>query len=138
MATITHKFRLGSYLKLVSRLPLIPIESEAQLDKAIAVINDLLDKERSLEEELYLDVLAYLVKQFEDKAYPEEPVSDSAMLAELIHARGMTQAAFARKARIAESTLSAILNGSRKLTRAQIGRIGAAFKVSPDLFEFGA
>lgn len=138
MATKARKFKLNRYIELVSRVPLVPIESEAALDQAIAFIDELLDKERSVEEELYLDVLSDLVEKYETEAYPPEPVADAAMLAHLLEARGVTQAAFAKKASIAESTISAVLSGSRKLTRAQIGRISAAFNVPAGVFEFDA
>ena len=136
MAAKTTKFKLDRYLQLVSRFPLIPIESEAQLKRAIAFIDELLDKDRSLEEELYLDVLGQIVEQYEDQAYPEEPVDDATMLAELLSSREITQTSFAKLTDISESTVSAVLSGKRKLTRAQIARISKHLNVPAEVFDF--
>jgi HTH-type transcriptional regulator/antitoxin HigA len=138
MATKARKFKLERYVKLVSRFPLIPIESDAQLDRAIALINELLDRDRNVEEDLYLDVLGTLVEQYENETYPEEPVADAEILAHLLEARGMTQARLAKKAGIAESTISEVLKGSRKLTRSQIGRVSAAFNIPANVFDFSS
>lgn len=138
MATKARKFRLEPYIELVSRVPLVPIESESALEKAIAFIDELLDKDRTQEEELYLDVLSDLVEKYESEAYPEQPVSDADMLSHLMDSHGLTQAAFAKRAHMAESTVSAVLHGTRKLTRAQIARISAAFNVPTDVFDFSS
>lgn len=138
MAAKGRKFKLDRYIELVSRVPLVPIVSEAALDGAIAFMDELLDRDRTLEEEMYLDVLSDLVEKYETEAYPAEPVSDSEMLASILDSSGLTQSALARRVGIAESTISAVLNGSRKLTRAQIGKIAESFNIPAGAFDFSS
>jgi len=138
MAAKGRKFKLDRYIELVSRVPLVPIVSEAALDGAIAFMDELLDRDRTLEEEMYLDVLSDLVEKYETEAYPAEPVSDSEMLASILDSQGLTQSAFATQVGIAESTVSAVLNGSRKLTRAQIGKIAESFNIPAGVFDFSS
>lgn len=138
MAAKGRKFKLDRYIELVSRVPLVPIVSEAALDGAIAFMDELLDRDRTLEEEMYLDVLSDLVEKYETEAYPAAPVSDSEMLASILDSSGLTQSALARRVGIAESTISAVLNGSRKLTRAQIGKIAESFNIPAGVFDFSS
>src|SRR5437899_6952002 len=76
---------LDGYLDLVRQFPLRPIRSETELDRAIAMINSLLDRDQlSPAEEDYLDVLGDLVERYEDHAHPIPDVSDEEMLRFLI------------------------------------------------------
>jgi HTH-type transcriptional regulator/antitoxin HigA len=73
------------YLELVRTVPLRPIGSEAELDRAIAMIDALLDKDkRSGDEKDHLDVLSDLVETYEDEHDPMPPVSGAEMLRFLI------------------------------------------------------
>jgi HTH-type transcriptional regulator / antitoxin HigA len=126
---------LNGYLKLVRQLPLRPIRSEKELDRAIAMIDSLLDRDRlSPAEQDYLDVLGDLVERYEDQAYPIPDVSDGDMLRFLIDQREIAQAEIARATGIRESRISEVLSGKRKLTRTQITRLAAYFRVSPAVF----
>ncbi|MEO6811141.1 MAG: hypothetical protein ABI353_18690 [Isosphaeraceae bacterium] len=62
------------YLELIRRCPLRPIRSEAELTRAIAMLDWLIDKEtaglRTPSEHDYLLVLARLVEDYEDVHYP--------------------------------------------------------------------
>jgi HTH-type transcriptional regulator/antitoxin HigA len=121
-----------------SASPCIPLRSDADLDAAIAVIDSLMDQDkRSAAEEDYLDVLSDLVEAYEDKTIPIEEPDDAEMLRLLIEAKEVTQTEVAKKTRIAESTISEVLAGKRKLNRAQIGKLSRYFKVSPAAFAFG-
>jgi HTH-type transcriptional regulator/antitoxin HigA len=55
-------------------------------------------------------------------------------LRELIRASGLTQPNLAKKVGIAQSTLSAVLNGTRSLTKAQVITLARYFHVSPAAF----
>ncbi|MBX3475532.1 MAG: helix-turn-helix domain-containing protein [Planctomycetes bacterium] len=139
MATNSRpSFSLDRFIALVRAFPLVPIEAEKDLDRAMRVVDGLLDKERSTEEEAYLEVLSGLVERYEEEVYAIEPATDAAALADLLESRGLSQARAARELGIAESTISEVLSGDRKLTRAQIGKVAAYFKVSPELFDFRA
>ena len=56
------------------------------------------------------------------------------MLAHLIEARGVAQAAVAKATGIARLTLSAVLAGRRTLSTANIAALSAYFHVSPSAF----
>jgi HTH-type transcriptional regulator / antitoxin HigA len=125
----------GKYLSLVEHFPLRRISTAAELDRAIEVINALLDRD-NLDpwEDAYLDVLSDLVERYETTEHPMEPVSDADMLQHLIEARGVTQADVAAAARIAESTISAVVRGKRKLARRHLESLANYFHVSPAVF----
>jgi HTH-type transcriptional regulator / antitoxin HigA len=125
------------YLELVCRFPLRPLRSEAELDKAITMVDSLVDLRRlSRAEQDYLDVLTDIVERYESEAHPIQPVSDSVMLAHLLEARGVTASAVARGTGIAVSTLSEVLNNKRSLNRGHIGKLAAYFGIAPDVFAF--
>lgn len=124
----------SSYLALIRRFPLRPIQSEVELDYATSVMNSLLDRDLDPAEDDYLDVLSDLVERYEDKHHPIGDVSEDEMLAFLIEQKGVSQAEAARGAGIAESTISEVLSGKRELTRKQIEKLAAYFHVSPAVF----
>jgi HTH-type transcriptional regulator/antitoxin HigA len=124
-----------SYLALIRRFPLRPLTSEADLDRATAVMNSLVDRDDlDPAEEDYLDVLGDLVERYEDKHHPIGGVSEEEMLCYLIEQKGVTQAEAARGARMAEATISEVLAGKRRLTREQMEKLAAYFHVGPAVF----
>jgi HTH-type transcriptional regulator/antitoxin HigA len=129
------KAPLASYLRLIRRFPLRPIQSEEELDRATAVMNELLDRDDlDPAEDDYLDVLGDLVERYEDKAHPIPDVSEGEMLAFLIEQKDVKQVDVSRGAGIAESTLSEVLAGKRKLTRGQVEKLARYFGVEPGVF----
>lgn len=123
------------YLDLIRRFPLRPLRTDADLDAAVAVIDGLIDRRTlSAAEQDYLDVLSDLVEAYEDEAEPMPPVSDASLLRFLIEQKGVTQARAATGAGIAESTISEVLAGKRKLNRTQIAKLARYFHVEPGAF----
>ena len=126
-----------SYLTLVRRFALRPIQSDADLDRAIAVVDALLDRDGlDAGEQDYLDVLSDLVEHFEDQTDPPRDVSDAEMLRFLMEQQGVKQVELSRATGIVESTISAVLSGKRTLNRSQIGKLASHFHVSPGVFAF--
>lgn len=123
------------YLKLVRTFPLRPIRSDAELDRAIVVIDSLIDRD-ALDpgEDDYLDVLGDLVYKYESKHDPVAAVPDSDMVRFLLESNSMSQAELAQRTGIAESTISEILAEKRKLSRRHIAAISKVFQVSPAVF----
>ena len=69
------------YLELVRTFPLRPIRADADLDRAIEIIDSLIDRDDLDEGEAdYLDVLGDLVHRYEDKHLPIQEFSDADML----------------------------------------------------------
>lgn len=127
------------YLELVRRFPLRPLRTDADLDAAVAVIDELTDRaDLAAPEQDYLDVLTDLVEAFEDAAIPVAPVGDAELLRFLIEGKGVTQAQVAAGAGLAVSTVSELLAGKRKLNRGQIGKLARYFRVEPGAFAFPA
>jgi HTH-type transcriptional regulator/antitoxin HigA len=123
------------YLELVQQFPLRPIRSEAELDRAIATIDALLDQDRrNSDEEDYLDVLSDLVEKYEDEHEPMPSVSGAELLRFLIESQETTQAKVATATGIAESTISEILAGKRELNRKHIEALSRHFHVNPGVF----
>jgi HTH-type transcriptional regulator / antitoxin HigA len=125
------------YLKLVQRVPLRPIRSDDELDRAIEMVDELIDRiDLGVDERDYLDVLSDLIERYEAESHPILAAPDAVVLAHLIEAKGVSQADVAREAGIAESTISEVLGGKRNLNRTQIGRLARYFNVGPTAFKF--
>ena len=123
------------YLALIRELPLRPIRTEVELDRAITMVDALSDRETlTADEHDYLLVLSDLIEKYEDERYPIPVVSGISMLRYLIDSKGVTRAKVAVEAGIAESTLSEILAGKRKLGIKHVTILARYFKVDPGLF----
>ncbi len=123
------------YIGLVRECPLLPIRSDAELDRAIAALDRLLGRgDLSEDEEGYKLVLGDLIEAYESERYPEPQVSSSAMLRHLIDAKGVSQATLAAETGISGATVSQILTGKRPPSRRVMAAFGAYFKVDPAVF----
>ena len=135
----TERAGAVGYLELVRQFPLRPIRTDAELDRAIALINSLIDRDDlDQDEDDYLDVLGDLVEKYETEHHPIPPLSDAEMLRSLIASREITQARLAAESGIAESTVSAILSGKRVLNRGHIETLARYFRISPAVFLAGS
>jgi HTH-type transcriptional regulator/antitoxin HigA len=79
-------------------------------------------------------VLSGLIEKYEDERYPIRAVSGISMLRYLIESKGVARAKVAAEAGIAESTLSEILAGKRKLGIRHVTVLARYFKVDAGLF----
>lgn len=123
------------FLALNRKWPLRPIRSELDLERANAMIAQLLKRgDLDPAEEDYLDVLGDLVWKYENEQHPLPVVSGEEMLRHVIDSRDLTQAEVSRGTGIAEPTLSAILGGRRSLNRDHIAALSKFFGVSPAVF----
>lgn len=123
------------YLDLIREFPLRPLRSHADLDAAVEVIDSLIDRPKlTTPEQDYLDVLSDLVEAYETEMVPMRPVGDAEQLRFLIEQKGVTQSAAASGAGIAESTVSEVLAGKRKLNRSQIAKFARYFHIEPGTF----
>jgi HTH-type transcriptional regulator/antitoxin HigA len=126
----------AAYLRLVERFRPRPIRSASELDQAVAVVDELLSRKQPLlaEEEDYLEVMSDLIERYEDEHEPIPDVSGVEMLRFLIEQRGASHQEVARGAGVANSTLSAVLNGQRGLTLGHIEKLAAYFGTEPAVF----
>ncbi len=124
----------NSYFVLVKRFPLAHIRDDAHLDAAVEIIDRLLQEDLDDGQQAYLDVLTDLVEAYEDKHVLIPDASEAGVLRELMNANRLSQLALAKRVGISQSTISAVLNGTRSLTKSQIESLAKQFKVSPSAF----
>lgn len=123
-----------TYFQLVRQFPLTHIHDDDHLKEAQEILDRLLQEELDEGAQEYLDVLTDLVESYEDEHYPIPNASEADVLRELMRSNGFSQAKLAKVAGIAQSTLSAVVNGSRPLTKNQVVALARVFGVSPSAF----
>lgn len=124
-----------SYFKLVRQFPLTAIRDEAHLVAAQELMNELMDQSLDAGGEAYLATLAELTGVYEDKHYPVErdaPASD--VLAYFMADRRLTQVELAAETGISQSTISAVLNGTRLPTRDVASKLATFFGLQSSMF----
>jgi len=125
---------LTEYLERVSKFPLEPIRDAAHLMEAQAVLEKLLQEDLDREGEMYLGALTCLVEAYEDEHEPPIDASEADVLRELMRSNGLTQRDLEEKVGISQSTISAVLNENRSLTRKQVLALSKLFNVQPAAF----
>jgi HTH-type transcriptional regulator/antitoxin HigA len=123
-----------TYFELVKRFPLTRIRDDHHLDAAQEVIDRLLEEEPDEGAREYLDVLTDLVEAYEDEHVPIPDASEAAVLHELLRSNGLSQAKLGKAVGISQSTISAVLNGTRSLTKDQVIALARFFRVAPAAF----
>jgi HTH-type transcriptional regulator/antitoxin HigA len=114
------------------------IETEEENERVLKIVGNLMSKGEdnlSPEEETLLVLLAELVEDFEEKAYPEVGSSSTPrdVLALLMDQQGLKQKDLV-DIFSSSGTISQILNGAREISKAQAKALAAKFKVSAELF----
>src|SRR5262249_19788753 len=132
MAAKTLKGTLpDSYFKLVKLFPLVHIRDDRHLNAAQERIDELLKHNLDKGAQAYLDALTDLVETYEDEHVTIPDASEADVLRELMRSNQLSQAALAKKVGIAQSTISAVLNGTRSLTKEHVVALAKFFHVSP-------
>jgi antitoxin component HigA of HigAB toxin-antitoxin module len=124
----------ASYFKLVRQFPLVKIRDDTHCDQASAMIDRLLRMDLDEGGEAYLDVLADLVGDYEDATVVFREPTEGGLLRSLMESNRLSQARLAKEVGIAQSTISAVLNGSRKLTKGHMEKIGRRFNLPASAF----
>lgn len=123
-----------TYFTLVQAFPLIHIENEDHLTEAQEVLDRLLQENLDEGAQQYLEVLTDLIEAYEKEHVPIPDASEAEVLRELMRGRSLSQGKLSRAVGISQSTLSAVLNGKRSLTRDQVVKLAQFFGVSGDVF----
>jgi HTH-type transcriptional regulator / antitoxin HigA len=123
-----------SYFKLVRKFPLTHIRDDDHLTAAQQMIDELLQANFEGGAQEYLDALTDLVEIYEDAHVVISDASEADVLRELMSANRLSQPRLAKEVGIAQSTISAVLNGTRSLTKEQVIKLAKFFHVSPAVF----
>ncbi len=119
---------------LVQTLPSV-IHSEEDNERFISILEEL--ERRSHEwtpaEVKLAELLTLLIEQFEEENYQLKAATPIDVLHELMESNDLKQKDLVDIFG-AESTVSAVLNGKRDMTREHIKRLSKRFKVSPEVF----
>lgn len=115
--------------------PMLTIRSEADYDRAVERLNELLDEIGDNEAHplySFLDTLGTMIHAWEEKHFPEPDVSGAEMLRYLMEEHELTQSDLPEIG--SQGVVSEILNGKRELNVRHIRALAARFHVSPAVF----
>lgn len=135
MSAVATHFDARLYKRLLANAMPVPVESEEDNERMLAVVERLVGKGEgmSAEEEALLRLLTTLIEDFEEKHYRPEEATPLEVLRHLMEARGLRQSdlweLFGSK-----GVASEVLNGKRGISKAQARRLAEYFHVSADLF----
>ncbi len=135
MSVTQSKIDPQRYGKLVAKARPVIIKTEEENNRMLAIVEQLMEKGESLtaEEGELLELLASLIADFEDKAYPIKEPSPLEMVQHLMDARGLT-AKDLWDVLGSKGVTSEVLNGKRGLSKSHIKKLAIFFNVSPELF----
>lgn len=124
-----------TYGKLVALLPPRPVHDDVDLANATEMIDRLAGFKLNADQEDYLQALSTFVEAYEAERFPidDSQVSPLDALRALVDEHGMTASDLGRL--LGNRTLGpAVLAGRRDLSKANIKKLAAHFKVEPGLF----
>jgi len=131
---MTRTFDAKSYTELLVRYQPKPIATEAENERAIALAQELEHRSpRTVEEEVFLELLLVLIEKFEAENYPISPVNSSSMVRHLMEARDLEESDLIP---ILGSTtaVSEILMNKRPIKHDEARKLAEFFRVEMDLF----
>ena len=135
-ATKRRRFNSHRYGQLLLKALPRRIQSEAENQRALAVVNELMSKgEENLtpEETALLELLVQLIERFEEQAYPIPEAPGYRVLRTLMENRGIKQAGllpiFGSR-----GIASEVFNGKRAISKVQAKKLGEFFCISPAVF----
>lgn len=131
---MTRTFNPESYGKLLAEYQPKIITTEEENKQAIALAQDLDHRpNRTLEEEMLLELLVTLIDKFEETHYPIPQGTPNSMLMHLMDARDTTPEALALVIGSLEVALQ-IVNGDRTINKTQAKALADYFHVDASLF----
>ena len=125
----------ADYHRIRRRIPLGPLHTKTEYDRAVAVLDDILDEIGQQETHPLADLaetLALSIEAYEDAHIPMPSASGPAILRNLMEEHDLTQSDLPDIG--SQGVLSEILTGKRDLNVRQISRLAERFGVSPAVF----
>jgi HTH-type transcriptional regulator/antitoxin HigA len=120
---------------LASIVPLHPVRSDADYDKAVAMLNELVDSGATNDGHPLsdlVDTLGVLIGEYDAEHYPQAEVSALDTLRFLMEQHGLTQSELPEVG--SQGVVSEVLTGKRELNLRQIRALSMRFGVPPSLF----
>jgi HTH-type transcriptional regulator / antitoxin HigA len=127
------KFDPAKYRRLVSKAMPAVIETEAENERLLAIVEPMMKRELSPEEAKLFDLLVKLIEDFEDRHYPLGESSPTATLQFLMEQRGLRQRDIVHLFG-SSGVASEVINGNRAISKKLAKSLAEFFHVSPDLF----
>lgn len=125
---------MSDYLALVVDFPLVAIQTDAQLDEAVAVIDRLLDRGTLSDgEEQYLDALSVLVEAYESEHITFPSISGIHALRHVMDEKGLRQSDLLDVFET-RSVASEVISGKRPLTLNHVRRLSERFRLPAEVF----
>jgi HTH-type transcriptional regulator / antitoxin HigA len=132
---MTLTFSPTQYSELLSRHQPKLIKTEAENDRALAVVEELMHRsDLTPEEDELLNLLVLLIERFETEFYQCGAASTPhSMLEFLMEQQDITQTDLL-PIFVSESEVQAVLKGDRDLTITQVKALATRFNVKPNAF----
>ena len=115
--------------------PLLTVRNEREYDRAVKLLNELLDEIGTNERHplySFLDTLGTLIEAYEEKHYPVPASSGADMLRQLMDEHSLAQSDLSEIG--SQGVVSEVLNGKRDLNIRQVRVLAKRFHVSPAVF----
>lgn len=123
-----------TYTALIQEFPLKKIRDDDEHANAVAMVSRLMGRDLDPGSADYLDALLILVNQYEDQHHAiDEDMTPQQALRALMEANHLKQADIGRIIGT-ESGVSMFLKGTRELSKNQILKLAAHFKLDPRIF----
>lgn len=130
---MTRTINQESYAKLLAKYQPKVIETEEENEAAIALAEELERRDRTPEEDAFLDLLVTLIEKFEDEHYQLHASTTQSILQHLMEARDIRQEDLIGVIG-SRDVVSEVVNGKRGISKAQAKALGEFFHVSDELF----
>jgi len=136
MSTTMEDLDLRRYGRLLAKAVPKVIKTEEENERALAIVESLMEKgegKLTPEEDALLELLAGLIQDFEEKAYPIPKSDPHKVIAYLLEQRGLAPkdlwSVIGSKSRVSE-----ILAGKRSITKEQAKKLAEFFHAGVELF----
>lgn len=132
--TLTFDFNPVTYSNLLAEIAPKAIETEAEYDRLLAIVERLMfNQSKTPEERTLYQLLVILIEAYEAQHYAMPISTPHEVLQHIMESSGMRQVDLVGKLG-SSGVVSEIVNGKRSISKAQAKVLGDMFKVSPSLF----
>ena len=135
MSRAVHKMDMTRYKRLLSQTMPVLIETEAENDRMLSVVEKLIEKGENLspEEDRLLRLFTRLIQDFEERYYHLKEAKPLEVLQHLMESRDVKQSQVSQLFG-SKGIASEVLNGKRGISKTQAKALAEFFHVSADLF----